>query len=189
MTLPERLQAWQLVLAGGDDALAAAVDADAVGSAELHHQPRALDAEPRLGGAGLVVDAGVDDAAVVAGLVRGQRRLLLEDHEPCTGGARAERARGGERDDAAADDGQIVPVRHDAIDRARPRACQAPRVLRYHAGAGPTPEEAGMRRNFTKKGSGRREAKDGHPRSVHIIVEPAPAGAPLLAGGGAAVDA
>src|SRR2546426_796227 len=119
---------------------------------------------------------------------RGRRRLLLEDHEPCAGGARAERARGGERDDAAADDGQIVPVRHDAIDRARPRACQAPRVLRYHAGAGPAREEAGMRRIFTKKDSERREAKDGHPRSVPMMVEPAPAGPPHPAMGLEALD-
>ncbi|HEV8639692.1 MAG TPA: cupin domain-containing protein [Methylomirabilota bacterium] len=45
-----------------------------------------------------------------------------------------------------------------------------------------------MRRIFTKKDSERREAKDGHPRSVHIMVEPATAGSAHLAMGLEAVD-
>src|SRR5207249_11249339 len=54
------------------------------------------------------VDARVDDARVVAGLVRGETRLLLEDHEARPGEALAQRPRRGEADDAAADDGDVV---------------------------------------------------------------------------------
>src|SRR3989454_3847576 len=56
----------------------------------------------------LVVDARVDDARVVAGLVRGETRLLLEDHEARPGEALAQRPRRGEADDAAADDRDVV---------------------------------------------------------------------------------
>lgn len=45
-----------------------------------------------------------------------------------------------------------------------------------------------MRHIFTKQDSERREAQDGHPRSVHIMVEPATAGSAHLAMGLEAVD-
>jgi hypothetical protein len=46
-----------------------------------------------------IVDVGVDDAAVVPGLVRGEPLLLLEDDQPEIGTLREERARRGEPDD------------------------------------------------------------------------------------------
>ena len=110
--LEERLEPRQLGLRGGDDHLADRVDADPVLRAELLHQPGALDAEPRLVRAGLVVDPRVDDAAVVPGLVRGQPRLLLEDHQAKAGALREERARRREPHDAPSDHGQIEPVAH-----------------------------------------------------------------------------
>ena len=69
---------------------------------------RAFDAELRLERAGLVVDAGVDDAAVVAGLVGGELGLLLADDERTATGALQQRPRGRQADDAAADDRDVV---------------------------------------------------------------------------------
>jgi hypothetical protein len=83
--LVERLEARDLRLRGRDDHLAARLHGDAVLVAEGLHQPHALDAEARLVGAGLVVDAGVNDPAVVAGLVLGDLPLFLEHHQPHAG--------------------------------------------------------------------------------------------------------
>src|SRR5262249_14794698 len=96
----------------GDDDLAAADDLDPVLLAEVDHQVLAFDAELRLEGARLVVDAGVDDAAVVAGLVRAELRLLLEDDQPRAPGARGQRSRSGEADDASAHDGEVEAFIH-----------------------------------------------------------------------------
>ncbi|MGH7323960.1 MAG: cupin domain-containing protein [Candidatus Rokuibacteriota bacterium] len=45
-----------------------------------------------------------------------------------------------------------------------------------------------MRRIFTKRNAEHREATDGHPRDVHIMVEPATAGSEHLAMGTESVD-
>src|SRR5581483_3794191 len=113
--LVEGLEAGQLVLGRRHDDLAAALDADAARPAELDHHPGPLHAEPGLGGAGAVVDPGMDDAAVVARLVRGEPRLLLEDDEPRAGGAAPQQAGGRQRHDPAADDRHVVPVGHGAV--------------------------------------------------------------------------
>src|SRR3970040_356483 len=74
--------ARRLRLARRDDDLAAQLVADAVLVAEAHQLLSAGDAVLRLQRAGRVVDAGVDDAAVVAALVRRQRLFLLDDADP-----------------------------------------------------------------------------------------------------------
>src|SRR5690242_4588091 len=51
---------------------------DSIRLAELNHLPRALDTEASLQGARTIVQAGVNDAAVMAGLMCRHRRLLLE---------------------------------------------------------------------------------------------------------------
>src|SRR5262249_46165814 len=62
----------------GDDQLAAALVWNPAAGAVLVELARAFDAEPRLQRSGLVVDAGVDHAAVVRALVSGYPRLALE---------------------------------------------------------------------------------------------------------------
>ena len=74
--------------------------ADPVFPAEGRHPPRALDAEPRLVRARTVVDAGVDDAAILAGLVRREAGLFFENDRLET----AQRVGRGQAHDAAADD-------------------------------------------------------------------------------------
>ena len=68
----EFAHALQLGLVGGDDDLAAALGADAVLVAEGVHALGAGDGHAGFGGAGSVVEAGVDDAGVVcrSGVVR-----------------------------------------------------------------------------------------------------------------------
>ncbi len=110
--LVDRLQAWQLGLIGGHDDLAAALPRDAVGVAELLHPARALHARARLERAGLVVDAGVDDAAVVPRLMGGEALFLLQHEQAKTRVGLAQGQRGGEADDAAAHDGEIGVLGH-----------------------------------------------------------------------------
>src|SRR5438270_478612 len=63
---------------------------------------------PRFVGAGLVVDAGVDDAAVVAGLVVRDVGLFFEQDEPRAWRPVEDGARRRQPDDAAADDRDVV---------------------------------------------------------------------------------
>src|SRR5262249_44232289 len=68
-----------LSLVAGDDELAAFVIGQAVPGAVLLDHADAAPGHPRLGRAGLVVDAGVHDTGVVAGLVLADLGFLLED--------------------------------------------------------------------------------------------------------------
>ena len=91
----ELLEARQLVLVRRHHDLAAAEDRDPPLLA-VHEEPRgALDAELRLERPRDVVDASMDDAARVPGLVRPERRLLVEHRESearaASPGARARR--------------------------------------------------------------------------------------------------
>ena len=95
-------------LVGGDDHLAAHLVVDAALVAVLAELEVAGVAEAGLLGAGSVVDARVDDAAVVTGLVLGDLALFLQDDEPAVGVFARERHRRGEADDASADDGDVV---------------------------------------------------------------------------------
>jgi hypothetical protein len=102
------LERRELALLGRDDQLAAALDANPVPLAERVQERRAADAEARLQRARRVVDPRVDDAAVVAGLVRGDARLPLEEDEPRLRPPQQQLARDGEPEDAAADDGDVA---------------------------------------------------------------------------------
>ena len=74
--------------------------------------PRALHAAARLKRAGRVVDAGMDDAAVVPGLVGRDARLLVQHHDSRARVPLGQRDGGGEPDDAGADDGDVSGSRH-----------------------------------------------------------------------------
>ena len=91
----ELVERRQLASRRGDDDLAAALVRHAVLLAEAVHELAALDAVPRLQRARLVVEAGVDDAAVVAGLVR--RRARPRPRARPASRAAARRARGRSR--------------------------------------------------------------------------------------------
>ena len=80
-SLEQGLEPRQLGVIGCDNDFSAPIDGDAVRLAELHHAADALDAKPRLVGAGLVVDPRVDDAAVVPRLMSGDARLFFNDGE------------------------------------------------------------------------------------------------------------
>ena len=97
-------QARQLRGLERHDELAAPLVRDAVLRRELLQRGPPFAAEPRLSRAGRVVEARVNDAAVVPGLVRRQLALLLDDGERQAGLAQEELVGGGEPDDAAADD-------------------------------------------------------------------------------------
>ena len=100
----------------GDDHLAAALDRHVVALAERVQVAGALDAEPRLQRAGRVVDAGVDDARVVAGLVRADALLALDDVHAQVGVAQQRLAGDGEPEDPGADDDEVAGrVAHAAI--------------------------------------------------------------------------
>ena len=74
----EFAHALKFGVVGGDDDLAATLGADAVFVAEGVHALGAGDGHAGLGGAGSVVEAGVDDAGVVAALVASDARFLFE---------------------------------------------------------------------------------------------------------------
>ena len=106
--LVEVLQPSQLAFVGGDNHLAAGVVFNFVAVAEVNETVFAGHAEPGFPGAGTVVDAGVNDAAVVPGLVLRQARLFLNDGHAQIGAAFQQLHGRGQPDDAAAHDAHIV---------------------------------------------------------------------------------
>ena len=94
------------LLVGRDDDLAASLVRHAVLVAEAVERLAALRAQRRLQRTRRVVEARVDDAAVVARLVRGDRRLGLDDQQAIAV-VRGEGQRGPEADDTAADDENV----------------------------------------------------------------------------------
>ena len=107
----ELVQAGQLVRARGDDQLAVAARDDPPLVAVRVKLARPLHAQARLQGAGLVVDACVDDPARVTGLVPRDPGLALEDRDRGTVVAPRELAGDGEADDAGADDHEVARLR------------------------------------------------------------------------------
>ena len=93
---------------GRDDYFAADFVRDVVLAAELDHGGGAGDAESRLQRTGLVVEAGVDDAAVVSALVAGDAVFFLQNQKPQMGKAARDFERDGEADHTAADDDYVV---------------------------------------------------------------------------------
>ena len=90
----EIVEARQFFGRGGDDDFAADFVFDAVLAAERDHLLEAANAEFGFGGAGLVIEAGVEDAAVVACLVFGQGAFFFEQGE-LDAGPRLLQAQGG----------------------------------------------------------------------------------------------
>lgn len=106
--LDEGVQPGQLRALGGDDQLAGDVVRNAVLRTELDHFGRPLEREPRLEGAGRVVDPAVDHTAVAPRLVAGGAGLLLQDGDSGAGRGAGEGVGGGQTDDAGADHQHIA---------------------------------------------------------------------------------
>ena len=101
-------EAGYLRFVGGDDHLAAHLIGYPALVAVGPEHGAAGGAEVGLLGAGGVVDAGVDHAAVVSGLVGGDLRLLLEHDGALPGKVEDKLPRRREADYAAADDRYVV---------------------------------------------------------------------------------
>lgn len=76
--------------------------------AELDHFPNAGDGQARFQRAGLVVEAGVEDAAVMAALMGADVVFLFQHGDARVGKAPREFAGRGKADDAAADDDEAL---------------------------------------------------------------------------------
>ena len=111
----ELVEARQLGLVGRDDQLAGALVGDFAVVAVGVELARSFDAEPRSQRSWSVVDAGVDDAARVAGLVRAKLRLALENADSRIGVPLGQLARDREPDDAPTDDREVTFARR--LDR------------------------------------------------------------------------
>ena len=79
--LAQFLQAWEFVRMSRDDDFTADIVGDAVLAAELDHGGGPGDAQPRLQGAGLVVHARVNHAAVVSALVAGDAVFFFDQEQ------------------------------------------------------------------------------------------------------------
>ena len=101
----ELVEALFLLGGGGHDELAADLVGDAVLAAEVDHLADAGDGEAGLEGAGLVVEAGMEDAAVVGALVAAGAGFLFEEGDLGGGVGLEEAVGGGQADDSSADDG------------------------------------------------------------------------------------
>jgi hypothetical protein len=117
--LAKDLESGDLVRCRGDDHFSGHRMRDALFRAVLQQASAPLDAEPRFSGAGSVVDAGMNDAAVVRCLMKAFGALLLEQHETPVGPATQELPRQRQADDSAADDGDVVRPGQDRLP-ARP---------------------------------------------------------------------
>src|SRR5215207_434622 len=103
----ELVEARQLLGAGGDDQLARPLRRDAPPLAVRVELGGAGDAQPRLQRARRVVDAGVDDAAGMAGLVARDPGRRLEHRDADAVVAQRQLARHGEAHDPGADDHDV----------------------------------------------------------------------------------
>ena len=133
----ELCHARQLVGRRGDDHLAAHLVRQVVATAERDRLAIALHGELRLEAAGRVVEPGMDDVGVVAGLVGGERGFLLDHGDPARRIGAAQCEGGGQPDDPTTDDDDVVargaavhtPIigcgRRPMCDRATRRARRA----------------------------------------------------------------
>ncbi len=126
-SLEERVEGAQVALRDCHDELPVDSVGDAVGVAEAQEAPAALEAEAGLERARFVVDPGVDDAAVVAGLVARDHGFLLQDREPQVRSTLQELARHRQADDPASDDDAVEGV---AIGPRRGQGCVTVTLLK-----------------------------------------------------------
>jgi hypothetical protein len=104
----ELVKARQLLLGRRDDQLAGGPGLDPALLAVGVELRRSRHAEACLERAGLVVDAGVDDAARVPGLVRADAGCAFQHHDSGVRASRRQLASDGKAHDPSADDGDIA---------------------------------------------------------------------------------
>jgi hypothetical protein len=120
-TVGQLLQPGDLLGVGGDDELAAGLDGDPALAGVGGHRAGAGGGHGRLETAGGVVQAGVDDAGVAAGLVPGEAVLLVQDgHLVAPGG---QPCGDGEPDDPGPHDDDVAHLTVLSGGSGRPRAC------------------------------------------------------------------
>jgi len=100
----ERLQAREFVVGGRDDDFATAVEGERMGRAESFELCFTRPAGEGFFRAGGVVDAGVNHAGVVAGLVASGAGFFIDDKEACLGKLVGKLISGREADDTGTDD-------------------------------------------------------------------------------------
>ena len=113
------LQPWQLGLVAGHDDFSAAVGRDALPLAVGIQLALALDTQASFERARRVVDAGVQDATVVAGLVLADARLFVQDGQPQARIAAEKLAADGQAEDPGADHHHVIRA-HDYYVSASP---------------------------------------------------------------------
>src|ERR1019366_10094293 len=101
--LLEVAQARHFAVIGRHHQLSADIVRDSVFPAELRHLADARNREPRSQRSRFVVEAAVQHAAVVSGLVLADRTFLFEYRNPGAGKPLAQPVSGGQSNDAAAD--------------------------------------------------------------------------------------
>jgi hypothetical protein len=112
----ERFELPDLSVVVRDDQLAGLTVRHVVAGAERVHQPSPFDAQPGLQRSGWVVDARVNDPAVVCAGVETRARVPFED--ACRMAARRERPRRGQSGHAGTDDCDVdVGQRVSPVDR------------------------------------------------------------------------
>ncbi len=104
----EVTQALDFGFCGGDNDLAADLMGDGVLATEFGHEPDSADGEAGFQRTGLVVEAAVEDAAVVRALVAAGAILFFKDANGCTGLADEQFTGCGQADDTAPDDDEVV---------------------------------------------------------------------------------
>ncbi len=106
--LPEIHQARNFRLFGGDDQLADLLVRNVVLLEVLPSELTAFDAELGLKGAGLIIDAGVDDAAIATGLMLVVGVLFFDVHHLEVWVAQQQFPGGREADDSSANDRNVI---------------------------------------------------------------------------------
>jgi hypothetical protein len=96
------------VLISSHDNLAANLAGEPVLLTEFDHRTAAIPRETRLETAGLVVNAGVNDATVAAGLVQREVCFLLKNEQTKSGLAFLQFVSRGEPDDSATNNNGVV---------------------------------------------------------------------------------
>ena len=108
-------QCGQLAVVDRDDHLAADLVRDSLGRAKLFHRLLAGPAVDRLERARLVVDARVEHARVVAGLMMGQLGFLLQHHDAPAGILPRDLIGRGETDNSSANHRNIRFFHHVSV--------------------------------------------------------------------------
>ena len=138
--LSQFLQPRHFIGASGDDDFATDLVRNSVLAAELDHGRRSTDAQLGFHRPWLVVDAGMNHAAVVSALVAGNAVFLLQNQEPTTWKAARDFERNPESDHTTADDDYVVArIAHCAYEywicdfklglRNYPERIAPPRIL------------------------------------------------------------